>query len=194
MSVHIKGKRAKAVRVHSQCGAYMVELILAIATAGMIAAALASNIAETERFSNAGQNQILAMAIVQEQIDNARNTSFDDLSTCAGTHTLKVNNPDPNYNGCPAASCVGGCRLNPRPLQLDLANLEWTAIGVTASNKKQNLFHGTVTEQILPYGMSGGPPYANTVKVIVEAVWREGQATRRYRLETLVSKNGINNG
>ncbi|HEY9869449.1 MAG TPA: type II secretion system protein [Candidatus Obscuribacterales bacterium] len=194
MSVHIERKPARAVRGHSQRGAYMVELILAIATAGMLAAALASNIAETERFSNAGQNQILAMSIVQEQIDNARNTSFDDLSSWAGTHTLKVNNPDPNYNGCPVASCVGGCKLNPRPLQLDLANLEWTAMEISTSNKKQNVFQGTVSEQIIPSGQTGGPPYANTVKVIVEAVWREGQATRRYRLETLVSKNGINNG
>ncbi len=169
----------------------MIELILALATAGMLAAALATNIADTERFSTAGQNQILAMAIVQEQIDNARNTSYDDLASWAGTHTLKVNNPDSTYTGCTAPSCTGGCKANLRPLQIDMVALEWTEMEITATNQKQNIFHGTVSEQVIAPPAS---PFPQTVLVIVEAVWQEGPATKRYRLETLVSKNGINNG
>ena len=169
----------------------MIELILALATAGMLAAALATNIAETERFSTAGQNQILAMAIVQEQIDNARNTSYDDLASWAGTHVLKVNNPDPNYVGCPAPSCGGVCKLNSRPLQVDMVSLDWIEMEPTPTGSKQNVFYGTVTEQVIPPPAS---PFPQTVQVVVEAVWQEGSATKRYRLETLVSKNGINNG
>jgi type II secretory pathway pseudopilin PulG len=169
----------------------MIELILAIATAGMLAAALATNIAETERFSSAGQNQILAMSIVQEQIDNARNTSYDDLASWAGNHVLKVNNPDPNYMGCPAPSCGGTCRLNSRPLQVDMVALDWIEMEPSPTSTRQNFFSGTVTERVIP---PPGSPYPQTIQVIVEADWQEGSATKKYRLETLVSKNGINNG
>ena len=175
----------------NESGFYMIELILALATSGMLAAALALNIAETERFSSAGQNQILAMAIVQEQLDNARNTSYDDLASWAGTHVLKVNNPDPTYVGCPAPSCGGVCKLNSRPLQVDMVNLDWLEMDPTPGGGKQNVFRGTVTEKVIPPPAS---PFAQTIQVIVEAVWQEGSNTRRYRLETLVSKNGINNG
>lgn len=175
-------------RTRNERGAYMIELIMAMAASGMLAGALASNIAETERFSSSGQNQILAMSIVQEQIDNARNTSYDSLASWAGSHALRVNSSDPEYGGCPAASCAGGCRLNPRPLQVDMNNLDWSTVEVTSTNRQQNLFHGTVNERIEP------GPNMDTVRVTVEAVWQEGKATKRYSLSTLVAKNGINNG
>jgi len=184
-------RQIRRARRFSEGGYYMIELILALATSGMLAAALALNIAETERFSSSGQNQILAMSIVQEQIDNARNTSYDDLASWAGTHVLKVNNPDPNYAGCPAPSCGGVCRLNSRPLQVDMVTLDWLEMDPSAGGSKQNVFRGTVTEKVIPPPAS---PFPKTIQVVVEAVWQEGSSTRRYRLETLVSKNGINNG
>jgi type II secretory pathway pseudopilin PulG len=166
----------------------MIELIMALAASGVLATALASNLAETERFSSSGQNQILAMSIVQEQIDNARNTSYDSLASCAGSHSLLVNSSDPDYSGCHSPTCAGACRLNPRPLQLDTNSLQWSTVEATSTNGRQNLFRGTVNERVEP------GPNLDTVKVTVEAVWNEANAVKRYDLSTLVAKNGINNG
>jgi len=145
-------------------GAYMVELLIAIATSSMLAAALVGSMAESERLSSFGQNEILVAAIAQEQIDSTRNTPYDYLDSKKGlTYELKV-----------APSSAYGTtdqRFAPRELLLD-------------SSK----FQGRVYEKI----ESG--PYANTLKVTITINWQEGQSTRSYVLSTLIAKNGINSG
>lgn len=156
----------------SDSGMYLLELIMAIAASGVLAAALVGNMADTQRLSNAGQNQILAAAIAQEQIDSARNITYQSLLGMKGSYTLLVNKE---------GSGEVGPILNPRPLLLDLVSLDWTAAG------KANKFAGTVIETI------ADGPYTDTLRVTVVSNWKEGTQNRSYSLSTLISRYGIHN-
>jgi hypothetical protein len=162
----------RRIRKRDESGVYMIELIMSIAASSLLSAALVSNLAQTQAFSNSGQNHILAACIAQEQVDNARNTSFADLMAQRGTHELLINRKDLDEAGPP---------INPRPLLLDLANLDWTDAG------RKNIFDGSVTEDI------ENGPFANTLLVTIQINWVEGPAHRNYVLTTLVSQNGIHN-
>ena len=160
------------------------------ATSSMLAAALVANLADTERFSGSGQNQIIATAIAQEQIDNTRNALYNSLT--AGTYTDFLVN----------RTTIGqaGSVLNPRPLLLDLINQNYSFVNPDSTSVLQqytNLFSGTVTEQIVDNGTSG--PLANTKTVVVTVTWNEGGttgtggSTKSLSLSTLVAAYGIHN-
>ena len=175
-------KRLKRKGMRTIKGVYMIELLMAIATSSLLSAALVSSLADTERLSTSGQNQIMASSIVQEQIDNTRNSLYDTLHQWSApspgeTYTLLVNRSE--------AGQVGPSFINNRPLMLDLVNDGWSEAAA------KNLFQGTVTETIIDNGDSGAMPNTLTIKVI--ATWHEGDSLRTYELDTLVAKDGIHN-
>lgn len=162
----------------------MLELLMSIAVSSMLAAALVSNLAQTESFSNAGQNQLLAACIAQEMIDNARNTSYSDLVDNIGTHEMVVNRV--SDESCPD--------VLPRALLMDEVDLDFT------TESKRNAFWGTAVESI-EYLDAGDP---NVLRITVEVSWKEAGNTKKNYvngsngtnaavLSTLVSKNGIHN-
>jgi hypothetical protein len=89
----------------------MVELLLAIATSSLLAAALVSNMAESQRLSDYGQNQIMASTIAQEQIDSTRNTPYNSLAANLGQFELKATPSSTSGALVPI--------IAPRPLLLD---------------------------------------------------------------------------
>ncbi len=166
---------ARRARQHRDCGAYMVELILALAATGVLTTAVVANMAELQRFSVAGQNNLLAAALGQELIDNARNARFDKLQgmVAGSPFTLLVNK---NMSGQTGPAIV------PRPMMLDLVGLEWSQ---PAAN---NRFEGTVTCWVAP-----DPIYVDLLRIKVEVAWSENTRLRKYQLETLISPHGIHN-
>jgi len=155
---------------------YLIELLVSIAVAALVSAALVEGLADCERISSQGQCQILAAAMAQEQIDNARNSSYADLAALVGsTQTLQVNKID----------TTSGPSLNPRPLLMDQMNLVWTPAAIT------NEFQGTATETVDIANVPGLP--AAMLKVTVTVSWKEGGNTRTYSQSTLIAPNGIHN-
>lgn len=171
-------------------GVYMIELITAIAVSAMLSAALVGAMADTERLSTAGQNQIIAAAIAQEQIDNVRDTLYGSLAP--GTYTLLLNRRNSGESG-PAA-------VNPRPLLFDLQTFDWRTpaeraenadpVNCQASRQFQSLgADATVTEQVVDNGTSGSLAQTKTVTVTIN--WSEGETPKSYVVTTLVAQNGI---
>lgn len=173
--------RSGIVNLRSSSGIYLVELLVAVFISSLLAAALAENMSETLRLTNCGQNQIIAAAIGQELVDNARNTSYSSLCNMIGqTYTLNVNSSN---SGNPVSS---------RPLMLDLTSLDWT------QDAENNKFSGTVSESLSDAGWGsyadpilGNIP--NGIKVDITISWTEVQMPKTYSLSTFISRNGIHN-
>lgn len=177
--------------MRTQAGVYMIELIMAIAVSAMLSAALVQTLADTERLSTAGQNQIIAAALAQEQIDNVRNTLYGDLQI--GTFELLLNKRQ--------ASDAGPDKVNPRPLLFDLTAFDWRTpseragqadqITCAASNQFRRLGSDEViTDAQITETVANGP-IANTKLVTVRVSWSEGPAPKQYVVQTLVAQNGI---
>jgi hypothetical protein len=178
------------IQSRTESGVYMIELIMAIATSSMLCAALVGTLAQTERLSTSGQNQIIAAALAQEQIDNVRNTLYGNLS--AGTYSLLLNRREIGQ--------AGPADVNPRPLLFDLYSHDWRtplerAKGVdqtacAAATQFQQLgLDAAITESVVDNGTSG--QLANTKTVTITINWTEGPDVRTYTVSTLVAKNGI---
>jgi type II secretory pathway pseudopilin PulG len=165
--------KKQSAKLRNESGILLLELLVAIGVSGIIAAALASNLAAIQRFANKGQSNILAANIAQQIIDSARNTSFTNLNSQMGTYVMLVNKDVLSQTG-PA--------INPRPLLIDNTTSTWS----DATN--QNRFAPSVTEII-----SNGPNYPRDISVEVRIDWEEDNATKHYWLKTLVTENGINN-
>lgn len=177
-------------KTRSEGGVYMIELIMAIATSSMLCAALVGTLAQTERLSTSGQNQIIAAALAQEQIDNVRNTLYGNLA--AGTYTLLLNRRELGQ--------FGPSEVNPRPLLFDLYSHDWRtplerAKGVdqtacAAATQFQQLgLDAAITETVVDNGTGG--PLANTKTITIVINWTEGQDVKTYTVTTLVAKHGI---
>lgn len=178
---HLRSVRLASRNARSQSGIYLVELLVAVFISSLLAAALAENMSETLRLTSSGQNQIIAAAIGQELVDNARNTSYASLCTMAGnTYTLNVNSSN---SGNPVSS---------RPLMMDLTGLDWT------QDAENNQFDGTVSETLSNAGWGnytdpilGSIP--NGIRVDILINWNERQMPKTYSLSTYISRNGIHN-
>lgn len=183
--------QSKHTKSRTSSGVYMIEMLLAIATSTMLAAALVANLADTERLASAGQNQIIATAVAQELIDNTRNAMYDSL--IPGTYE------DFLVNRTASGQC--GNSLNPRPLLLDLVNQNYSFVNPSNEpgvlQQYTNVFQGKVTQQIIDNGAAGA--LGNTKTVVVTVTWNEGGAsgeggsTKSLTLSTLVAFNGIHN-
>lgn len=172
----------------SDSGIYLVELLVAVFISSLLAAALAENMSETFRLTSSGQNQIIAAAIGQELVDNARNTTYfhqdasvPNLCHMLGSHSLQVNQA--NSSTSP---------VNTRPLMLDLTNLDWT------DDADDNKFVGTVQEVISDAGWGSyvDPalgPIPNGMRVDITVSWAERNMNKTYSLTTFISRNGIHN-
>lgn len=192
----------KPKSIRAPRGVYMIELIMAIAVSSMLAAALVGVMADTERLSTAGQNQIVAAAVAQELIDNIRNTLYGTPTQTGSliygaqpgsstTYTMLLNMRTASDSAPPAV---------PRPLLFDLLDYDWrtpaekadgaSQINCQASNQFQLLgSDATVTETVTNNG--GSNLLNGTATVTITVTWSEGQAQKKYTVSTLVSQSGI---
>jgi len=120
-----------------QNGVYMVELLIALATSTLLAAALVSSMAESERLSNVGQNLIVATTMAQGQIDSTRNTPYNSLAANVGNHELKVKPSSPTGSLIPVVS--------PRPLLLDSAKFDGRIFETIAAGPYTDTLQVTIT-------------------------------------------------
>ena len=118
-------------------GVYMVELLMALSASTLLAAALVSSMAESERLSDVGQNLIVATTIAQGQIDSTRNTPYNSLAANTGNHELRVTASSPTGSLIPVVS--------PRPLLLDSAKFYGRVFETIASGPYTDTLQVTIT-------------------------------------------------
>jgi type II secretory pathway pseudopilin PulG len=163
-------------------GIYMLELLIAIGTSSALAAALVTNLAETQRFATSGQENIMAFAVGQEIIDMARNMPFGSLGNQANTVTYQmvVNRLTPADPPSDAPFLHAMLIDNTNP------NVTWSDAA------QKNLFDGTATLEVSPNEFDLlGLVVSKRLKVTVK--WPAENPVHTYELNTVVSSNGIHN-
>jgi hypothetical protein len=160
----------------------MLELLIALATSSALAAALVTNLAETQRFSNDGQDSVMAFAVGQEIMDMARNLPFGSLGhpTQTVTYNMVINRmsaSDPPSDA-PFTHAMLIDNTNPNVVWSDAA--------------EKNLFRGTATLQVSPNQFNLlGIAVSKRLKVTVS--WPAEHPIHTYEMNTIVSSNGIHN-
>lgn len=165
-------------------GWQLIELLVGVLLTSALSSAIVSDWSQMLRFTTKGQNQVIAADLAQEVIDNARNSSWNELianSNGGVPQTLLVNR---HYSG------EAGPAIFPRPLLQDWDNSS-SGLGATYSQAaRSGAFNGTVTETVTDNA-------DGSVRVTVNVNWQEaGQlagTTRNYSLSTLIAQNGIHN-
>jgi hypothetical protein len=159
----------------------MLELLIALATSSALAATLVQNLAETQRFSSAGQDNVMAFAIAQEIIDMTRNMPFGSLGsdTEAKHYNLVVNR-------LTVGDPVGDAPFV-HPLLIDVTNpnQNWS------QQARDNYFDGIASVDVTPKDVLAGVCLSKRVKVTVQ--WPSVNPVHSYVMYTLVSQNGIHN-
>jgi type II secretory pathway pseudopilin PulG len=161
----------------------MLEMLIALATSSALAAALVQNLAETQRFSSAGQDSVMAFAIAQEIIDMTRNMPFGSLGsdTEARHYNLVVNRLN-----------VGDPVGDPpfvHPLLIDVTNPNQT----WSAPAKENYFDALAFVDITPKDIDGATGVCLSKRVKVTVQWPSAAPVHNYVMYTLVSQNGIHN-
>ena len=166
-------------QLRNQRGSHLVELVVAIGATSFVMLGATQAYSQIFKMSTGGQNQVIAAHMAQEILDSARNQRYSTLSQYAGTsHDLLVNRTGSEQSASP---------LNPRPLMLDLQNLNYKNYTSDGANVRGNSFHGTVRETITDAGNG-------TLKVAVRIAWpSESGHERELNMSTLISQYGIHN-
>lgn len=162
--------RIRIINVRTTCGSYLVELLVALAVSGFLAAVMGASLSETMQTSSGAQNQLMAADIAQELIDRVRNTAFGNLPP-NGTYLAHTDSDD--------GVIVGPYSFQQEPTLMDVANLTWT------NRTLNNRFRGTANV-VLADG-----PTSDTRRVTVTIAWREQSATRTYSQSTIIASSGV---
>jgi type II secretory pathway pseudopilin PulG len=163
-------------------GLYMLELLIALATSSALAAALVSNLAETQRFTTSGQENIMAFAVAQEIMDMARNLPFGSLGANTETvvYQMQVNRltPADPPSDSPFVHALLIDNTNP--------NVTWSDAA------QKNLFDGSATLEVSPKDVDLlGNTVSKRLKVTVR--WPSENPVHTYEMNTIISSNGIHN-
>lgn len=156
-------------------GAYLVETLVASLIGTILLLATYTELMGFYRQGSTNTNQILATNMAQQLIDNARNSTWNDLNAIAGTGWQDV----PLYS-MPSYTAT---TLYPRPL-LRNPNL-------TYSNQATNqTFNGSAREKLT----LENTPSGNVMRLQIEITWKDQKGSgHKYTEETIISETGIHN-
>jgi hypothetical protein len=143
-----------------------------------------------QRYSQSGQNKLLASDIAQEVIDATRNlpwATLVDPNVCNRTYTLLVNGE--------TAGDQSSADFAPRPLLIDQTIMNYSKLSTDGK------FRGTVLETIgAPEG--DATKRNRTIRITVQIQWPEytggdqsvnGATWKRYTYATTIAETGIHN-
>lgn len=183
---NISSGRKRFRRVRRECGASLVELMVAIMISGIIMVALGSSLSEQMRLGTKTQNQLVAAELAKTLSERIRATKFDDLPTYLTPQNVRIAAGDLNdthsYTG----------EILSRPLQIDGQLLQYKS---PSSDNPMPIskFPGEVTLTL--GGMADGPsgPLDDTRKATILVTWMEpGQSdSKRLELKMILYRNGI---
>jgi type II secretory pathway component PulJ len=157
----------------TESGMYLIEVMVSCLVGALLLLVTYGQVASLFRQNTTNQNQVLATNIAQQLIDNARNSSWNDLSAIAS---------DGQWQDVPLYQDSPGNALFPRPL---LQNPELTYSDDAQANK----FNGTAREKLTIQNAA-----ATLLLLQIEISWTDSKGSgHRYNTETVISQTGIHN-
>lgn len=150
-------------------GAYLVEILVAMACGTIVTLALVDMITQNMRQSSMEQNDLYAQTIIQELQGFSKTVKFSFLEQNIGQHNLLVSRSSP-----------GSPTIRTQALQVDSVAKQWQEMS------KNVAFAGTVLYDITPIDSS-------TLKITITLNWLDQGGFQRHRDSVvIVSKRGSN--
>lgn len=172
-------KKKTSSKYHSRRGIALLELLVALTLASLLALALCASIGQYMRLTTTMEGKELAAIMAQTALERIHNLPFDSpcLDVSSTTYDLVINDFDlpPGTKPCDALA---------RPLLLDTANLQYsTAVANTSS--AYHKFKGRVTLNIDdgPINPISNKPILGTKTATIHVYWQEPNATALKNLE-----------
>jgi type II secretory pathway pseudopilin PulG len=163
------------MRNRSENGSYLIETLIACLIGSVLLLATFTQVTAMYKQGTTNENQIIATNMAQQLIDNARNSTWGDLSAIADTGWQTV----PLYTVPNTPASV----LFPRPL-LRNPNLTYSA---AASGQ---LFNGQAQERLVTVNNAAG----TVLRLEVDITWSDSKGTgHEYQTQTIISATGIHN-
>ncbi len=170
--------RLRRAIVRSKRGAYLIELLVALAISGFLAVALAASLSEQMRVTTGAENQVKAAEVAQQVIDRIRESN---QTLPHGIYPIQLDSDD--------GVGIGTQWFQKRPLNYDLNSFSYPNMIGADSSQPADQFVGpglngraTVTAVLAP-----STP-ATTSLLTVTVTWSEGTATRSAVFSTTISK------
>ncbi len=187
-------------RKRSKKGSFIVEALVAVLVASIIAAALAQMYTQVRRATNMTQGELYAMNVAQECIDQLRVQQFDVVSDAIGTSVY----PQVNGAGDP------NNELFPRALMHD-TNLDYSGSTTTTNNGNTTTTNGNeyvmghsaytfhtinpdtgLSDDTVKVEIQAGPIPIHSISATVTVRYLDTSgAVREYRLSSMITDNGL---
>lgn len=176
---NIATRRFKQTRVINQHGDMLIELLIAMGIATLIAAGVVQLYVQAFSLSNETQNQILAASLAQECVDMLRSLPYQTVLSSGANHTAQVTDTK--------ANCTD--TIFTRPLLQDLTAFQYSAgAGTTTATGLNNRFQ-VVNNQVT---VTITPQVNSTLLVNVNLTYIDGTGSHNYSVYTILVQNGLN--
>lgn len=187
-------------RKRSKKGSFIVEALVAVLVASIIAAALAQMYTQVRRATNMTQGELYAMNVAQECIDQLRVQQFDTVSDSIGTTVYA------QVNGAGDPLNVLFPRALMHDTNLDYSGSTTTTTGntTTTSNGNQYVmgqaaytFHTInpdtgVSDDTVKVELTNGPIPIHSINATVTVRYLDTSgAVRTYTLSSMITDNGL---
>lgn len=175
------------LHIRDQHGSYLIELLVALAISGMLAAVMGSSVSQTKSISNRTENGLVATMIAQQVFERLRSVPFDNLPSVGTPHAIRVNLGDSSD----PTSYEANQPMLGRPLMIDGTNLLWL-VGDPSSPIPSYKFRGSVNLQIIDGPVAGGvAPVTKTATVTVTWEDNTANAPHSVQITRMLSRFGI---
>jgi hypothetical protein len=161
--------------VRNEDGGFLIETLMAALIGSILLLATYGELTGFYRQGSTNTNQILATNMAQQLVDNARNSTWAELTAIAGTGWQDV----PLYT----MPSYTNTTLFPRPL---LRNPDLT---YNAKSTNQT-FNGNAKERLIAETNTAG----DILRLQIEITWKDQKGSgHKYTEETVITKTGIHN-
>ncbi|MDQ5937967.1 MAG: hypothetical protein QG574_5330 [Cyanobacteriota bacterium erpe_2018_sw_21hr_WHONDRS-SW48-000092_B_bin.40] len=186
-------KRSQSsLKRRNQSGVFLIELLVSLVIASVLALALCASIGEYMRLTSTIEGKELAAIMAQEVLERVKSMPFDSKEDGiridnSKTYDMIINDSDP-------APLSPPCQPLARPLLLNTQNLQYSTT-VADTSSSYHKFKGQVTLKV-----SDGPlnPVSNktitgTKLVTVHVTWSEPNSTvpKNLEVKTVLYRYGI---
>ncbi|MCA0312825.1 MAG: hypothetical protein LCH63_03170 [Candidatus Melainabacteria bacterium] len=154
-------------------GAFLIEVLVAVAICGIVLVCMGNSISELLRLSVTTQNRYAASSLCQSVIERLRAAPVSGLNYDQ-LYKMQISSNDPR--AIPPNSLLG------RYLQIDYNNFVWSGTSLPE-------FKGEVTVKVSPYLLVENLDIAE-----VRATWSDSSSPNQeneYKLTALIAKRGI---
>lgn len=166
------------IGMRSDSGQHLIEMMVAIAVSGFLAAVLGTSLGQTIATSTAAENRLKSADIAQELIERIRDEPYSFPLPTNGTYAVPVYSDDGVVSGVQP--------FQQQPLLMDLNNYAWSAAA------KANRLKGPSPNGFATASATFAPgPSTTSIAVSVTVSWAEQTAQRSTTISTLVSQYGM---